>query len=68
MPQDPTLPNCHNLLGGSAHVDAWSGRVGSFGDGEVDPDPAAVDLLVTHRVLGSLGILLVLEVDEAEAT
>ena len=54
-------------VGGSAHVHAGSGRVRAFGDGVVDSDPTTVDLLVAHRVLGGLGVLLMLEVDEAEA-
>ena len=40
----------------------------AFGDREIDSDPTAVNLLVAHRVLGSLGVLLMLEVDEGETT
>jgi hypothetical protein len=39
-----------------------------FGDGEVDPDAAAVDLLVAEGFLGGLGILDVLEVHERKST
>ena len=38
----------------------------SFGDGEVDPDSAAIDLLVVQGVFRGLRVLLVLEVDEGE--
>ena len=37
-------------------------------DAEVYSDPSAVNLLVTHGVLGSLGVLLVLEIDEPKTT
>jgi len=41
--------------------------VSPLGDGEVNPDAAAVDLLVAHSVLGGLRVLHGLEVDEGKA-
>ena len=56
-----------NLLGGPAHVDSGGGSVGPLGDGEVDSDAAAVDLLVAHSVLSGLRVLHGFEVDEGKA-
>ena len=56
-----------DLLGRPAHVDSRGGSVGPLGDGEVDSDPAAVDLLVAHPILGSLRVLHGFEVDEGKA-
>ena len=38
-----------------------------LGDGEVDSDAAAVDLLVAHPILGGLRVLHGFEVDEGKA-
>ena len=56
-----------NLLGRPAHVDSGGGSVGPLGDGEVDSDAAAVNLLVAHPILGGLRVLHGLEVDEGKA-
>ena len=54
-------------LRGPAHVDARRGRVRPLGDGEVHPDLAVVDLDAVAVLLGPLGVVDVLEVDEGEA-
>lgn len=46
-----------HLLGGPSHVDAGRGGVGTLGDAEVDADPSAVDLLITHGFFGRLRVL-----------
>jgi len=57
---------CHSLCR-PPHIDSGSGRVRSFGDAEVDADTPTVDLLLAHGLLGGLGVLRGLEVDEGEA-
>ena len=55
-----------NSLGWPAHVNARSWGVGALGDGVIDPNAAAIDLLVTHGFLGRLGVFNMFEVDEAK--
>ena len=57
-----------DLLGGAAHVYTRSWCVRALCDREVYPDPSTINLLVTHRIFGSLGVFLMLEIDETKTS
>lgn len=57
-----------HLRGGSAHVDAWGGGVGTLGDGIVYSDPPAIDLHACALILSIRGIFLGLKVYKSKSS
>ena len=57
-----------DLLRGPTHVDAGCWRVRTLGDRKIYPDFAIVDLDAVAIILGPLGVVQILEINEGEPT